>query len=522
MNAPRGIRGLPGSREFGDDSTRESRIMKPRNCLIAAVVFHLHMAGCASAATYFVSPAGRDANKGTSVSSPWASLSKVNRTHFQPGDFIRFKAGARWAGELWPKGSGTAGEPITLGSYGSGAKPVIDAQGVDGTAAIKLENQEYWTIENMEVANWAAHYGTRWGIYIGASDGRIKHGLKVLNNTVRDVCASPIRSPAADAGYPTFYKVGGIFIDIPAPGRADGVLIEGNYVTRIIGEGIAFFGQWESKGVMNYSNCSPHVVVRNNTVNRTAGDGILILGTDDELVEHNLVEYAGTMGVPGTDLIAGMWPTRHVNGLWQFNVVHHTARWKGDGEGLDNDCFVKGVTIFQDNYSHDNAGGFFLDCFVPDGGQSIVRYNISENDGMLGDLCRDNALYYNNVFYAPGRIVSAKIEGSAKRGNMFYNNIFWCAGMKGFENQAFSHNAYYGGTAPMGGDGRAINSDPQFVNAAGAKGVEGFQLLANSPCLGKGSVIENNGGLDLWGNPVSTTQPPNVGAYGGPGVGVGK
>jgi len=495
--------------------------MKSRTSLILAIVLLFHMAGRAFAATYFVSSAGSDRNNGTSVSSPWASISKVNRTQFRPGDFIRFKTGGTWAGQLRPKGSGIAGAPITLGAYGSGAKPVIDGKGVDGTAAIRLENQEYWTIENMEATNWAAHYGTRWGIYIGASDGRIKHGIKILNNTVREVYASPIRSPAADAGYPGFYKVGGIFIDIRAPGRADGVLIEGNYVTRIIGEGIAFFGQWEREGVMNYSNCSPHVVVRNNTVSRTAGDGILMLGTDDELVEHNLVEYAGALGVPGTDYIAGMWPTRHVNGLWQFNEVHHTAKWKGDGEGLDNDCFVKGITIFQDNYSHDNAGGFFLDCIAPDGGQSVVRYNISEGDAMIGDLHRDNALYYNNVFYAAGRILSARVEGSAKQGNLFYNNIFWCAGMKGFENQGFSHNAYYGGTTAMTDDGHAITGNPGFVNSGGVEKLAGFQLLANSPCLGNGLVIANHGATDLWGNPVSATLPPNVGAYGGTGVRVG-
>jgi len=492
--------------------------MKSRTGLIAAIVFLMRMAGGALAATYFVSPAGRDANNGTSVSSPWASISKVNRIQFQPGDFIRFKAGGRWSGQLWPKGSGNAGAPITLGAYGSGAKPVIDGKGVDGSAAIKLYNQEYWTIENMEATNWADHYGTRWGIYIGANDGRIKHDLKILNNTVRDVYASPIRSPAANAGYPSFYKVGGIFVDIPAPGRADGVLIAGNTVTRIIGEGIGFFGQWEKNGVMNYSNCSPHVVVRNNIVNGTAADGILILGTDNELVEYNLVEYAGALGMAGTAYIAGMWPTRHVNGLWQYNEVHHTARWVGDGEGLDNDIFVKGITIFQDNYSHDNAGGFFLDCIAPDGGQSILRYNISVGDGTIGVLWRGNALYYNNVFYAPGRILSGDIEGSARRGNLFYNNIFWCAGMMGLENQRFSNNDYYGGAAPMAGDGHAITGDPQFVNP---RRVAGLQLLANSPCLGKGMVIAGHGGVDLWGNPVSATQVPNVGAYGGPGVRVG-
>jgi hypothetical protein len=485
------------------------------------MAFLIHAADLSGAVTYYVSPAGNDAAGGASAASPWRSLRRVNRTHFQPGDIIRFEAGGQWTGQLWPKGSGNALAPITVGLYGTGAKPVIDGSGIDGTAAIKLENQEYWTIENMEVTNRAAHYGRRWGIYVGANDGRIKHGIKILNNTVSEVDASPMRSPAPDAGYPSFYKVGGIFIDIAAPGRADGVLIEGNRVSRIIGEGIAFFGQWDNHGVMNYSNCSPRVVVRNNIVNQTAGDGILVLGTDNELVEHNLVEYAGALGVMGTDYIAGMWPTRHINGVWQYNEVHHTVRWKGDGEGLDNDCFVKGVTLFQDNYSHDNAGGFFLDCIAPDGGQSVLRYNISVNDPAIGDLCRDNAIYYNNIFYAPGKIFSAKVEGSGKHANQFCNNIFWGTGMTGFENEVFSHNAYHGGAAPMAGDAQAIVGDPGFVNPASDQALAGFRLLANSPCLGTGLEIAGSGGMDPWGNPVLAGLRPNVGAYAGRGIHAG-
>jgi len=311
---------------------------------------------------------------------------------------------------------------------------------VDGTSAIKLYNQKYWTVENMEACNWATNYGTRWGIHISADDGKIKHGFKIAGNTVRDVYASPVRASKKDAAFPSFYDVGGIYLKVTGAGRADGVLIDGNQVTNIIGVGISFWGQGEDGKtfVMNYDNCSPHVVVRNNTVSRTA-DGILIYGTDDELVEHNLVEYAGSLGVAGnpgvgTEYIAGLWPTRHVNGLWQFNQVHHTAKWRGDNQGFDNDCYVKGATIFQYNFSHDNAGGFFLDCIdmdhnQADKGQTIARYNISMNDKMLAVFTRGKCLVLHKYgFYAPGAQLACSYMALAKvkQKKLFINNIFLC------------------------------------------------------------------------------------------------
>lgn len=172
---------------------------------------------------FYVAPEGNDQNPGTNPGAPWQSLDKINNRVFGPGDQILFKTGGHWIGQLWPKGSGSAAARCMLGSYGTGPKPVIDAHGASGSAAVKLYNQEYWTIENLEVANWANGCGTRYGIWIWGDDGKIKHGFRILNNTVRDVYASPTRE--GNANCPSFYTVGGIYVNIKEPGHADTVLI---------------------------------------------------------------------------------------------------------------------------------------------------------------------------------------------------------------------------------------------------------------------------------------------------------
>ncbi|MGE5138223.1 MAG: hypothetical protein ACM3JD_02070, partial [Rudaea sp.] len=87
--------------------------------LLRGIIVFLWQAAAISGATYYIdSASGRDANPGTSPSRAWRSLSRVNSTTFQPGDRILLRAGSTWTGQLWPKGSGTAGRPIAIDRYG--------------------------------------------------------------------------------------------------------------------------------------------------------------------------------------------------------------------------------------------------------------------------------------------------------------------------------------------------------------------------------------------------------------------
>jgi hypothetical protein len=123
------------------------------------------------AASYYVDSAtGNDANSGTSPGAPWKILAKVTGRIFLPGDSILFKSGGKWTGQLNPKGSGAAGNPIVIAQYGSGAKPVIDAAGATGNGAVYLFNQEYWEINNLEIINDAATGADRRGVYLSASN----------------------------------------------------------------------------------------------------------------------------------------------------------------------------------------------------------------------------------------------------------------------------------------------------------------------------------------------------------------
>jgi hypothetical protein len=66
-------------------------------------------------------PAGmrarRDNRDGLDPSSTWRSIERVNQADLGPGDVVRFEAGARFAGTLFPdaKDDGTAASPGSAG-----------------------------------------------------------------------------------------------------------------------------------------------------------------------------------------------------------------------------------------------------------------------------------------------------------------------------------------------------------------------------------------------------------------------
>ncbi|NLM67893.1 MAG: hypothetical protein GX180_12095, partial [Enterococcus sp.] len=81
-----------------------------------------------NATDFYISSSGDDQNNsGISENSPWKTIDKVNSlfSTFQPGDRILFKCGDTFHGTIKILKSGTAASPITLGTYGTGEKPVI-------------------------------------------------------------------------------------------------------------------------------------------------------------------------------------------------------------------------------------------------------------------------------------------------------------------------------------------------------------------------------------------------------------
>lgn len=113
----------------------------------------LTAAAISSATTYYVdSVNGNDSSNGTSTSTPWKTLAKVNATSFVAGDQILLRRGGVWNESLIVPSSGASAKPIVFSAYGSGNNPLLDEQGVR-LHAVTIQNQSYVTVSNLQFQN---------------------------------------------------------------------------------------------------------------------------------------------------------------------------------------------------------------------------------------------------------------------------------------------------------------------------------------------------------------------------------
>jgi hypothetical protein len=117
---------------------------------------------------YVDNVSGSDSNSGTSSSTPWKSLAKLNSTNFQAGDAINFKRGSVWTGTLKVRNSGTSSASIFYRAYGTGAAPQIKNPGVTWGNAIEVTGS-YNVIQDFLVSD--AH----------------EAGVKIQANAVRNI-----------------------------------------------------------------------------------------------------------------------------------------------------------------------------------------------------------------------------------------------------------------------------------------------------------------------------------------------
>jgi hypothetical protein len=112
----------------------------------------------AAAAIYYIdSVTGSDTANGTTISTPWKNLTRINSVTVSLGSKIYLKCGSVWNGQqLKFLGSGTAAFPIIIDQYGTGAKPILNGDGFStiDQGVVYLYNQDYIEINNLEITNF--------------------------------------------------------------------------------------------------------------------------------------------------------------------------------------------------------------------------------------------------------------------------------------------------------------------------------------------------------------------------------
>ena len=491
---------------------------------------------------YIDSQNGNDKNTGLSEGKAWKTLEKVNSMTFEAGDSIRFKAGTTYDGQLWPKGNGRQGSEIIVGSYGEGERPIINGGGISAPA-VKLHNQEYWIIDNLEVTNDddfgvdQEDNGGIIGIGVTGQDVGELHGITIRNCYVHDVDSKHIKDGAAALSV----SVKGTSV----PTWFNGVTIENNFIEDCDRTGLSTGSSWTNPQRTVWT-ISKNVVVRKNVVKDIAGDGIVITAAESPLLEYNTAVHCCTKTQAAN---AAIWVYATNNAVMQFNEAYDTVPGGTDKQGFDIDHCTTNTTV-QYNYSHNNGGGFLLICCPKNGinGGNIVRYNISQNDmedsfrinGRIGYIDKDKnekeSYIYNNTIYVREGLSVRSVglfdwDGYIGGNLKFYNNIFANEGggkaiyYPSWANPTpmpeFKYNLWQtSDTASIPKGEGNITGDPRFIRKGEAKAGRDtaacYKLQWDSPCRDKGMSIEgvNGSGLrDFFGNWLYYFGKADIGAH---------
>ncbi len=456
---------------------------------------------------------GDDSRNGLSPELAWRSLEKANATVLKPGDQLLFKAGSRWSGQFTPKGSGDSKAKVLIGCYGDGALPRIDGEGKH-LDTVLLKNFSFVEMADLEITNLDSKpIPWRTGITVLADGIGKMEQVSLKRLYVHDVNGDLRKS----------HEGCGIFFEAKGANSTyfDSLLIEECRLERTDRNGIC----QRATGKVRSKN----VIIRGNTLNDIGGDGIKLWGTDGGLIEKNVVRKSRARC---EDHAAGIWPFACDDTVIQFNEVSDTVGTK-DGQAFDADYWCR-RTIFQYNYSFRNQGGFILLCTPGNAisDDTVIRYNISVHDGAnsarvfhFGGGAKRTLVYNNTIIIGPKQNVPMLLftewDGGKAQDTNFSNNLFIVenGGRASYDfgtssGNVFQNNVFAGRHEglPQGVD---VTPVPALVRAMSpAPGMDSVKVYrpSNAKDFPRGRLIQANGGRDILGNPVSSDQPPAIGA----------
>lgn len=405
------------------------------------------------AITYYISPTGNNNAAGTSQSTAWQSISKLNTINLMPGTIVLFEGGKVFQGSIVLDASdgNDISSPLLISSYGVG-KATIQSGAAIG---INAYNTKGLQIANLIIEGSGMSTNTTHGIILSTNiGGDIKLGnIKITNVEIRN------------------YGLVGlcIYSSLGNTGFKD-VLIDQVHIHHVRENGLLISG-YTAPNHIGWSH--ENIIIRNTEVDNVPGyadpnvhrgSGIIMAQVDNGVIEKSVAHHNGSANIhcggPG-----GIWVYDCNNITIQHCESYSNSSGTGcDGLGFDLDGGVVN-SIMQYNYSHDNDGaGYLLGQYdnARPWKNNIVRYNISENDGRTNaggiTLFKGNnttmngcKIYNNTVYISPSPANNAVGAftfvnwHTGITGIEVYNNIFQTSGDASLVDIPTGYDAYFAG-----------------------------------------------------------------------------
>lgn len=408
--------------------------------------FILSLTGTLSAATYYIdSEAGNDGHSGTSTSSAWKSLEKVNSFSLKSGDTISLKAGSR----IITTQSISSKNNLTFNSYGIGERPIIDANdnhdcvNFDGSGKVSFTNLKFVNGYPSDVSLWNCNFISFEACNIDSSRGADIHHCNIYSGEGSFLTVRNSTLNYGEQGSDPNQGNLGIYID-----GTDNTLIE--YDT-LIG---------------NFSN----VRVAFGTNNLDMANGLIVRYC---VIRNGKYDNVDDDGSAGAQFYYNLFEAPNIN-IYLFT----------DGGGT------------YDSYATRNSS-YFNNTFITHGNEASIHLNSKTgiNNGMK---------FRNNIFYSDnssGYFFYEEVSGQMGTWTLT-NNLY-------FMTSPYSHGWYRNGNnygslsqwQSLGFDSSSIYSDPLFFNYAAGD----YSLQNGSKAINTGAFVGLT--IDVKGTNVPVAYP---------------
>jgi hypothetical protein len=489
-----------------------------------------------SSSTYYVdAQKGDDRDTGRSPEAAWQSIERANNADFDPGDHLLFAGGQTFTGTLifQQEDSGTHDHPIRVSSFGNGRAVIHGGKG----CGFQLNDCAHVVVSHLVVVGCGRQNGSDGnGVELGRTHSVTLDSLEVSGFRLSGVAAAGDENTRMTHVYA--HENG--FAGISTSGKRGTTRTQNLY----IGHCVAADNPGDPKNRSNHS-----------------GNGIVAGGVDGGLIEYcEAFNNGWDMPRRGNGPV-GIWGWDCDRLTIQHCISHDnkTAAGADDGGGFDLDG---GATrsILQYNLSYNNHGCGYLLCQYPGAKRwkdNICRYNLSINDGLTNHFSGiyfwaggggiSDAQVYNNVIINSRHAVRSThdIPGLTFRNNILIAGKSVVAGP--LRKAVFESNLYRVSSNGMifQDDDQAFRTLAAWAQAMGKETVNDrlvgftmdprlvlpedlselprdprqlrsmsfYRLPADSPCIGAGTTIEDNGGRDFFGNPVLPNRHPSLGIH---------
>jgi parallel beta-helix repeat protein len=470
--------------------------------------------------------------------------------------------------------SGLSGPVITIGSYGTGAKPIVygDHPSVSWTAVAGYSGiytnsptglvgggvtLTYVNIQSVFDGNGVAYYSfgrqgsTNIATWIG---NMISNTNTAIWGLAADWATIYLKTPGGGAptGMHLFdnYTVRGLGgyafvrdLEVCHGGSAIFVSGQGNVVSNNLihdctGSGVNLTGAWNSEVVSNTIQHNAYTMIY---LIQPGGNNWIHFNT----LQTNSLVICGNVNVGGNPDTSGVGFLGQTNNLVEHNIVTYQRQaffdyfYEANSEVRYNYCFHSagdsvggtGMKVHHNIFDGDNIGNgetashyWSTNNQIPyDTGQVLVYNNVFYNFHSAGlyvvGSSATNVIIRNNIFVTSSTYSGGGMAVCTGEVDSDYN-LYYSTGIspRWFWNgtQTYTLPSYF---ASSGLEQHSIYTNARFVSANPTNALD-FNITSTSPCVGAGQNLKTAGFLastnqyqDYLGTQIPQGARPDIGAY---------